>query len=511
MEAEGNLLPGQRVIRVFISSTFRDMQEERDYLAKFIFPQLRKLCEERFVIWGEVDLRWGITDEQKSEGRVLPICLEEIRRCRPYFIGLLGERYGWIPDEIPQELIEREPWLKEHLSRSVTELEILHGVLNNPEMAEHAFFYFRDPGYIETIPVDRRQDFLSENQELANKLKRLKDRIRQSKFPVRENYSDPKELGELVLKDITELIDKLYPKGSEPSLLERERLDHNAFARSRARVYIGRDEYFDILDKHVESDGPPLVILGEPGCGKSALIANWVNRYQKEIEEEAEPVPRHSIFSRVIRRAVEKKPLLIFHFIGASPYSADWQAMLRRIMGELKEHLGIQEEIPNKPDELRDAFSLWLNIASARRKIILILDGLNQIEDRDAAPDLVWLPKRIPVNIRLILSTLPGRPLEEIKRRNWSSLTISALEQQERKELIVQYLSQYRKALSEHQLNLIATRSQSANPLYLRILLEELRVFGSYELLDKAINFYLEAKDVSELYKRVLERWENDY
>ena len=36
-----------RQIRVFISSTFRDMGAERDHLVKFIFPQLRKLCELR--------------------------------------------------------------------------------------------------------------------------------------------------------------------------------------------------------------------------------------------------------------------------------------------------------------------------------------------------------------------------------------------------------------------------------------------------------------------------------
>ena len=59
-----------RQIRVFISSTFRDMQEERDYLVKYIFPQLRKLCESRDVVWGEVDLRWGVTDEQAAEGKV---------------------------------------------------------------------------------------------------------------------------------------------------------------------------------------------------------------------------------------------------------------------------------------------------------------------------------------------------------------------------------------------------------------------------------------------------------
>ncbi|MEJ2649334.1 MAG: DUF4062 domain-containing protein, partial [Sedimentisphaerales bacterium] len=124
----------QRIVRVFVSSTFRDMHEEREELVKRIFPQLRKLCESRGVTWGEVDLRWGVTDEQKAEGKVLPICLEEIKRCRPYFISLLGERYGWIPDTISPEVIEREPWLREHVQegKSVTELEILHGVLNNP-------------------------------------------------------------------------------------------------------------------------------------------------------------------------------------------------------------------------------------------------------------------------------------------------------------------------------------------------------------------------------------------
>ncbi|MEJ2649339.1 MAG: DUF4062 domain-containing protein, partial [Sedimentisphaerales bacterium] len=62
----------QRIVRVFVSSTFRDMHEEREELVKRIFPQLRKLCESRGVTWGEVDLRWGVTDEQKAEGKVLP-------------------------------------------------------------------------------------------------------------------------------------------------------------------------------------------------------------------------------------------------------------------------------------------------------------------------------------------------------------------------------------------------------------------------------------------------------
>jgi len=70
----GSQIPGgpprSRYIRVFVSSTFKDMKAERDELILRVFPQLRKLCDQRAVVWGEVDLRWGITEEQRAEGKV---------------------------------------------------------------------------------------------------------------------------------------------------------------------------------------------------------------------------------------------------------------------------------------------------------------------------------------------------------------------------------------------------------------------------------------------------------
>src|SRR6185503_3997481 len=260
-----------RVVRVFVSSTFRDMQSERDELVKWVFPQLRKLCEERGVIWSEVDLRWGITQKQAEKGEVLPICLAEIQRCRPYFIGLLGERYGWVPDEIPEELIGQEPWLNERLHNSVTELEILHGVLNNPKMCRHALFYFRDPGFIDSVPIEERPAYIEvptdreieslgeltaqkRAEERTEKLAALKARIRGSGLPVREDYANPQALGALVLRDLTEIVDRVYPKGSEPGALDRAARDHEAFAQSRVKIYIGRTSYYDRLDEHARGD-----------------------------------------------------------------------------------------------------------------------------------------------------------------------------------------------------------------------------------------------------------------
>ncbi len=481
-----------RQIRIFISSTFRDMRADRDYLVKFIFPQLRKLCESRGVAWGEVDLRWGVTDEQAAEGKVLPICLEEIKRCRPYFIGLLGERYGWIPETLPADLVEQEKWLEEHLhgKTSVTELEILHGVLNDPKMAGQAFFYFRDPAYVKSIPEKGRKDFIAENAADAEKVRNLKEKIRHSGFPVHENYPSPEALGGLVLADLTRVVNDLFSEGSLPAPLDRESMDHEAYAKSRELVYIGRQECFDRLDTHAASNGTlPLVILGESGSGKSALLANWVARYRQAYPD----------------------ALVLQHYIGATPYSSDWAATLRRLMGESKRRLGLQQDIPDQPDALRSVFPNWLHMAAVKGRIVLVLDALNQLEDRDGAPDLVWLPTVLPENVRLIISTLPGRPLDEIQKRHWPTLKVELLSADERRKLIAEYLAQHAKSLNAARVERIATAPPSANPLYLRVLLDELRLVRTHEELEERIGDYLKAESPYALYEKVIARWEQDY
>jgi hypothetical protein len=103
-------------------------------------------------------------------------------------------------------------------------------------MAEHAFFYFRDPAYLDHLPkVANPADFRSENADQAERLRQLKARIRASGLSVRENYADPKALGQLVLADFTALSDRLYPEGSQPSPLDREAMDQDFYAASLER------------------------------------------------------------------------------------------------------------------------------------------------------------------------------------------------------------------------------------------------------------------------------------
>jgi nephrocystin-3 len=342
------------------------------------------------------------------------------------------------------------------------------------------FFYFRDP---------TASGRVAQGQDAIDKQKALKERILQSGFPVRENYPNAEAAGRMILEDLKEAIDKEFPD-QQMTPLERDDLDHESFAVSRAKVYVGRQHYFDRLDAHATGNGEPLVVLGESGAGKSALLANWCFHFR------------------------EKHPdtFLLMHFVGSSRESSDYAALLRRIMGEIKKRYALTNDLPATPEELRAQFPDWLSMAAAHGRFVLVIDAVNQLEDKDNALDLTWLPEFIPSGVRLAVSTLPGRSLDEVKKRNWPQMKVELLEPQERRKLIQKYLLElYSKRLPQDVVEHIAVKEQCANPLYLHALLEELRIFGQHEELRARIDHYLRASDPQELYELVLTRLEEDY
>jgi nephrocystin-3 len=483
----------KRELRVFLSSTFRDMQDERDYLIKHIFPEIRQACRERLVEFTEIDLRWGVTKEEAEQGKVVRICLEEIDRCRPYFMSFLGERYGWSPVdsdiEYKHELVTQFPVVEESLlaKKSVTEMEILHGVLNNRAMADHSFFYFRAPELTNSLgqKSGNLADYLEGDEVGKTKLIQLKNRIRASGLPLCENYPSVEELGERIKQDLLSVLDKRYPKDKVPTPLEAERLGHETYAEDRCKAYIPNPADSEALNQNIQSpQDKPLIISGVSGLGKSALLAYWLTQYRVHH-------PNHFI---------------IQHYAGISG-DANSIAILRRIMAEIKQRTQDAEELPVKSEDAIKDFPLWLAKVRQNDPLLLILDGLNQIE----ADNLNWLPSFWPANVRLIVSTLPGEVLTELQYRGWNTWLVQPMDDARRNQFIKTYLQNYRKALSTEQMGKLANAPQCGNPLFLRTVLEELRVFGVFEQLDTRIADYLQANDPEELFTKVLARMEHDY
>ncbi len=487
-------------VRVFVSSTFRDMHAERDHLAKVVFPELRERMAERSLQLVDLDLRWGVTEAEAEQGKVLEVCLEEIDRCRPFFIGMLGQRYGWVPDEIPEEAELDNPWLSEYREHSITALEIIHGVLRNPAMANRSYFYFRDPAYLEDIPAAARENFVAESPKAEEKLAGLKEEIRAARTVVREDYPcrwDAEqgqvvgldEFGNQVLEDLWEAICAEYPEEApeeDPLVVEREM--HEALVARLSRIHIGRAEEKRRLTEYVAAEERrPIVITGESGCGKSAFLATWYGEY----------TPSHP------------NDFVFAHFIGASPDSTNHFRLLRQACEELKREFDLVQEVPEDDKELSDTLLSFLQTAAQQRRVVLSIDALNQLDEQEAAHGLGWLPLHLPENVRLVVSSLEGDCLEVLRRREAEEIIIPPLADEDREEIVRTVLGQYRKKLDERQMRALLAHEATDNPLYLRVTLEELRLFGVFEELTARIESL--AEDVPGLFGQVLARVESDH
>ena len=74
------------VIRVFLSSTFADMENERTYFNEVLVPRLNRICAERGVSFFSVDLRWGITEDDQAGGIVTSLSVYSVA-CIVMFSG----------------------------------------------------------------------------------------------------------------------------------------------------------------------------------------------------------------------------------------------------------------------------------------------------------------------------------------------------------------------------------------------------------------------------------------
>ena len=502
-----------RLVRIFISSTFRDFMAERDELVKKVFPELRRRCRARFVELLEVDLRWGITEEQSRQGATLKICLQEIDRCRPsspvFFIGLLGERYGWVPppDYYPREVLEDPElkWVLEHIGgRSVTELEILHGVLNNSAMQERSFFYFRRNGYEkrhwdqihEAYPDLTPEDFTNANETdpiaALTKQESLKQRVRQASLKhAPQEYETPQDLAQQVLESLWGQIDAAFPPSEVPDALAQESLDHQVFCDSRTRSYVERSGLFDELDDHAAGQGPlGRVVLGASGSGKSALLAAWLNRHRERV--------------------------VFYHFVGATPQSVSAEGILRRLHGTLRQS-GVLPRDGHQPADMADLVAAvpgWLERLARAGGGVILFDALNQLGSA-ADRELRWWPKEWPEEVRVVFSTLPGEVWREMEQRGWTEegwcLTVPHLQPEEKSILMNRYLELFSRKLDQDLQKKILSASPTANPLFLRTVLDELRLRSRHEELGANLDAMLRCADPAELFVHVLKSLERDF
>lgn len=474
-----------RCVRVFVSSTFRDMHEERDALGRVVFPYLRKYCRQRGLDFVGVDLRWGITEEQARQGVTVGLCFQEIDRCRPYFVGILGDRYGWVPAEAQLQAL---PYLKVEPGCSMTELEIQYGALEDEATSARAHFYFRSPRQRQGQMADAEPEPVSYRCRLAL----LKDRIRRSPYSLLDGYGSVDTFSERVTADLCASIDRDFPDDAKLHDFEREQAEHRLVARVRCSTFIGRSTDVELLSKHAMAEDAtgPLLVTGDPGLGKSSLLAYWSQAHM----------------------ATHPNDVFFLHFVGGTDHSTSWENIVLRMIREISAQFNLSLEPPGRTEDLFCLLPRVLSMAAAGgRRIILVLDGLDRMDTAGDKYKLQWLPIQFPPNVRVIISLAPGEMLDQLRQRDHKTHAVRPLSATERDDFIDRYLARYSKALCREHKDPIVNSPPAGNPLYLNTLLNELKLFGTHEELADRIAYYTQARDTPELMRRVLLRLEHDY
>lgn len=370
------------MISIFVSSTFSDMQAERDVLRQRVLPRLQKFAS----VYGEslrmVDLRWGVDttsmSEEQATKKIMGVCFEQIDKCEGKMICLVGNRYGWVPNYDIKEMANRFS-LTLNSNISATELEIQYGIFQrkNPHKAT---VFLRDE--IKSLPEELHESFYDDNPRLDI----LKSELINNKSCLCRHYSLEYSNGffsgldtfeEIAYSSLQDYIvaqcdiDTIAPhikiKNQFDSYIENETIGYYSFSELDAEACL-----------FVNSNNTFSVLKANPGMGKSA-------------------------FSAHICKCWGSNRKIFYYFCGYNSETETPMQMLRYFICEISDYLGINvSKKTNTIQENRQIFSYLID--KIEEDVLFIIDGIDHFvcpyEER-----LSWLPAIVSDSVKFIFTT----------------------------------------------------------------------------------------------------------
>uniref|UniRef100_A0A3B3RHF2 NACHT and WD repeat domain containing 1 n=1 Tax=Paramormyrops kingsleyae TaxID=1676925 RepID=A0A3B3RHF2_9TELE len=254
--------------------------------------------------------------------------------------------------------------------------------------------------------------------------------------------------------------------------LLKEISHHLVLSSTKCAVFCGREHLLGRICLHMwesASDShSPLVVYGPSGIGKTALLCK---------------------LAQEMRGVLGPKAVVVLRLLGSSPLSSDISSVLRSISLQICGACSLplpNSLTTNNYEALKRFFHLTLTRVSQKRQpLLIILDGLDCLSKTCHAHRLYWLPKEIPPNVHLVVSTQENSQhilnnLEGlIEPKNF--FEVEQLTFDQGKDVIHAYMSKMKRCLTPEQHNVILSIIQiSGNPLLLMLALNTARHWASY-------------------------------
>ncbi len=450
--------------RIFVSSTFKDMHEERDALRDVA----AELNDKAFRMGDGVtlcDLRWGVDtldlDSDEGAAKVLDVCLSEIDRCRPYMIVLLGDRYGWIPN---RRLIRKAVRGRcERLDRrmSVTALEIEYGALLKPGQMSRTLFYFREH------TQDAPEQCKSEGAFHAKRLAAMKKKIIEAGGHVRGYRLEWDSCGKvvsgldsfksMVRGDLDSLFESDWKELKRRNSDQREQQIHFEHMKRSGEQFRGRRELLAQCLSKIEKGTSVFAVQGESGTGKTTLLG----RLALELSQ----------------RGYDVLPI----FCGLTVNSDDARDVMRLMI----RYCSCREPLPRGKTENWESWTEVLaktleRRSSSNKRLVIVVDGVDQLKDNDGRNNLLFVPTWPMDNVQMVMSGLPtinfkGR-MPVVKIANLSKAEVEPFFRQVSGEKGAELDQTVRRA--------ILSKPAALNPLFLALLRYRLGLMDRDDYVD---------------------------
>ena len=200
---------------------------------------------------------------------------------------------------------------------------------------------------------------------------------------------------ESVTNFLKQQIDKQVLKDNKQdySDLELEKLQQEFFMNKKLENFLGQEKSLSQIQSYINGDNDkPLIISGPSGIGKSSIMA-------KAIED-------ISMTSSI---------QVVYRFIGATIHSGQEEFFLESILGELNPDLinYFTDNIGKSNDLIESYIKLHYLINDEIMKIktptVIFIDGYDQLNCLEHFQDVnsfLWMPKQLPTDVKIIISTL---------------------------------------------------------------------------------------------------------
>ncbi len=468
---------------LFVSSTFQDMHAERDLLHNEVVPALMERFSRYHIRLDMVDLRWGVDtpddrSEQENTFKILQVCFDEIDRSYPFFLGLIGERYGWIPNAqvIENAVLGYEfEWRGQNKDSSMTELEMQYALQRFTD-EDHCLFFLRNGLSPEDMDDPHiRSVYFPEDPVQKERCDRLKCFLRQERpkdvFEYTCSWDRERntvvgleglrntliaELGRIIEQDLGQEHDRTVhdPFGEQVALQQAvlQDLQQNVYGRE---AELGHLWHF-VTDPSVQKK--EMAVVAPSGLGKSSLMAAFCQRLS---EQGIRTIP----FFAGINEQSQRFSFLAEYCYGS--LNPEKRAALSAMdYGELKKQL---------LSELTDAVQ--------KGPVVILVDALDQFDPCRQLDELDWIHDQIiPKGVKVIYSCLPD--LEYVFRHRSADIyRLEALELSAVRMAATGIARSMHKELSEQTLSLLEQKTSSDQrpaccvPIYLVSLLELLCSF----------------------------------